>query len=329
MSVVASASQFIEIFTRFFASKPADFLTSGPTFSEFDGPNPTECIAYLKFFQATYDPLIASGEISLLTKGGLNGLIGQIQGVNNTYTQLTSSRDQSSYQNFANALDQFAYHTRMFGVPMLAAGGAQLEAQRLAFASELQTLTKNNAEVEALKIDVRTLITPAVAGSLSEAFRQRRDSIYKGRVVWLVACLALGAFATYATFDFVHIVSSAIAVNRPTGTPESSYVVWAVIAIRVAVLLPLFAAFGFAFTQYRKERDFEEEYAHKAAVANSLPNYGDLAREQSIRDQIVTAATTVIFTSPTEQARKAESTGAMLTSMKDVVETMGKALGRK
>ena len=123
--------------------------------------------------------------------------------------------------------------------------------------------------------------------------------------------------------------AAARAVNRPVGAPDNSLAVWAIIAIRVAVLFPLFAAFGFAFTQYRKERDFEEEYAHKAAVANSLENYGDLAREQSIRDQIVTAATTVIFTSPTEQARKAENTGAMLASMKEVVETMGKVLGRK
>ena len=63
-------------------------------------------------------------------------------------------------------------------------------------------INKNNGEVEALKKDVRTLITPAIAGSLSEAFSQRRDNIFKGRVIWLIVCVALGALATYATFDF-------------------------------------------------------------------------------------------------------------------------------
>jgi hypothetical protein len=179
MSVSASASQFKDIFNHFFASKPEDFFSSGPVFNDFDGPNTEETLGYLKFLQSTYEPLILSGELFLLSKTGLGTLISQIQNVNNCYTNLTSSRDQSSYQNFASAIDGLVYHTRMFGVPLLATGGAQLEAQRLAFSTELKALISNNIEVEALKKDVRTLITPAIAGSLSEAFSQRRDNIYK------------------------------------------------------------------------------------------------------------------------------------------------------
>ena len=268
MSIAASASQFIDIFTRFVGTKPEDFLTSGPTFSEFDGPNVTETIAALHFLRANYEPLIASGEIHLVTRTALGTLVGQVQNTNNTYTNLLSSRDQGSFQNFAMALDGFAHHTRMFGVPYLATGGAQLEAQRQAISNEIGTLTKNNAEVEALKADVRTLITPAIAGSLSEAFRQRRDSLYKGRLIWMVACLALGTFATFSTFDFVHTVSAAIAPQKTAAAPDSSINIWIVIAIRTVALLPLFAAFGFSFSQYKKERDFEEEYAH-----NDLPPF--------------------------------------------------------
>lgn len=328
MSTAANASQFIEIFSRFFGSKPEDFFQSGVTFNEWDGPNVTETLSMLQFLRTTFEPLISSGELNVLTKTAFNGLMGQIQSVNNTYTQLTQSRDQSSFQNFANAVDQLAYHTRMSGIPLLAAGGAQLEAQRLAFAQELQTLTKNNTEVEELKKAVRTLITPAIAGSLSEAFQQRRDAVYKGRLVWLVACVLLGLVASYATFDFVHAVSAA-AAPRPAASPEQPLSLWIVIAIRTVVLVPLFAGFGFAFAQYKKERDFEEEYAHKAAVANSLPNYGELARDHAIRDQIVTAATAVIFSSPSEQARKMETSNAMLGSFKEVVDAMSKALAKK
>ncbi|SRR6266581_4140074 len=329
MSLAATASQFIEILNRFFGSKPEDFLKSGPVFSEFDGPSMQEVIATLGFLRSSYEPLIASGEIALLTKTAFNSLIGQAQSAHNLYTQLTTSRDQSSYQNFAMALDGFAYHTRMFGVPYLAAGGAQLEAQRQALATEVQLLTKNNAEVEALKKDVRTLITPAVAGSLSEAFRQRRDTLYKGRLLWLAICGALGYFAAYATFDFVHTVSAAVNTAKQPGASAGETSLWLVVAIRTIVLLPLFAGFGFAFAQYRKERDFEEEYAHKAAVANSLPNYGDIARETAVRDKIVTAATDVIFSSPSEQARKAETSSALLASMRELMDAVGKGIGRK
>jgi hypothetical protein len=329
MSVAASASQFIENFTRFFASKPTDFFKSGVTFNDFDGPNVLETIDYLQFLHVTYEPLITSGELHLLTKTTLNSLIGQLQVVNNSYTQLSNSRDQTSFQNFANSVDSWVYQTRMFGVPVLAAGGAQLESQRLAFATELQTLTKNNQEVAELKKAVRTLITPAIAGSLSEAFQARRDVVYRGRLVWLAGCVLLGAVSTYATFDFVHTVTAAATNIGAKPSNEYPIPLWTVIAVRTVVLLPLFAGFGFAFAQYRKERDFEEEYAHKSAVANSLPNYGDLARDHATRDQIVTAATSVIFSSPSEQARKMETSDAMLGGFKEVIEAMGKALSKK
>jgi hypothetical protein len=104
---------------------------------------------------------------------------------------------------------------------------------------------------------------------------------------------------------------------------------WAVILLRTIVLLPVYAAFGFTFSQYRKEREYEEEYAHKAAVAHSLPNYGDLAREANVRDAIVTAATNVIFVSPGEQARKAERSSLMLGEFKEVVEALTKAVGKR
>src|SRR5437660_2032464 len=185
MPIAAIANRFQDTLNRFLGSKPEDFLKSGPVFSDFDGPNSQETIELIAFLRSVYEPLIASGELRLLTRTAFGTLVGQVQATHNSYTQLTTSRDQSSFQNFAMAVDGFAYHTRMFGVPYLAAGGAQLEAQRQGLATELQLLTKNNAEVEALKNDVRTLITPAVAGSLSEAFRQRRDSLFKGRQLWL------------------------------------------------------------------------------------------------------------------------------------------------
>lgn len=327
MSIAASVTQFTDTYTRFFNSEPAEFLNSGITFSDYDGPTPSEIIVFLSFIKTTYDPLITSGEISLLTKSAFNNLIGQIQAVNNQYTQLTNSRDQSSYQNFANSIDQFVYHTRMFGIPFLAVGGAQIESQRQAINTELDTLTKNNIEVENLKKDVRTLITPAIAGSLSEAFRLRRNSIYKNRIFWLIVCVLLGVFATTETFKFVNVLTSSLPEFKSPQANQTS--IWLIIAIRTIVLIPIFAAFGFSFAQYRKERDFEEEYAHKAAVANSLPNYGDLAREAGVRDQIVTAATTVIFSSPSEQARNAETSNALAGSMKEVVDAMSKALSSK
>jgi hypothetical protein len=59
-----------------------------------------------------------------------------------------------------------------------------------------------------------------------------------------------------------------------------------------------------SFAQYRKERILEEEYAHKAAVATSLPNYGDLAVDNQVKDQILSEASKVIFTSPSNEKKE-------------------------
>jgi hypothetical protein len=194
--------------------------------------------------------------------------------------------------------------------------------------AELETAKANNSAVDKLKGEVATLITPAVAGSLSQQFMKRRDTLVIGRFVWLAACVCLGVFATYATYDLVRTLTATLQLQKgPVQLTDGTF--WAVLFLRTLILIPIFAAFGFAFTQYRKEREFEEEYAHKAAVAHSLPNYGDLAREPAVRDQIVTAASTVIFTSPTEQARKVESGSVMLGSMKEIVDALTKAVGKR
>jgi hypothetical protein len=328
MTTQARASQFADLLRNFFSLKPDDFFKSGPVYNDYDGPNVQEAQETFEFLRGLYVPLLESGHLNKLPWAAIQGLQNQAQNVLNMYNQLLSSRDQGSFQNFSTNLDSFAYQTRMFGVPYMAAGGDVLDATRASMSRELEVLITNNREVDALKKDVRTLITPAVAGSLSKSFTERRDSLMIGRIVWLVVTIVLGGFVIYATHEFANTISGAIlraqAVN---GSGDQS--LWPVIAIRSIVLLPLLAAFGFAFSQYRKERDFEEEYAHKAAVAVSQPNYGDLAREPSVRDQIVTGATSVIFSSPTLRAKETEKSDAVIGGVREIVESLGKAFGRK
>ena len=328
MSIQSRTTQFTELLQRFFALAPESLLESSPPYSDFDGPAVAELVATVRFLRSTYETLIPTGELNHLGFHAVSQLQSHLQSAFNTYDQLVKTRDQGSYQNCALMIDQFAHHTRMFGLPLLAAGGAQLETVRGLLQIELETAKLNNAAVEKLKQEVTTLITPAVAGSLSQQFMKRRDTLVIGRFVWLTACVCLGAYATYATGELVTSVTASLQPAK--GLPsqaDSSF--WSMVFLRTAILIPIFAAFGFSFSQYRKEREFEEEYAHKAAVAHSLPNYGDLAREPAVRDQIVTAATAVIFSSPTEQARKVESSSAMLGGMKEVVEALTKAVGKR
>lgn len=328
MSTASRVNQFIELLQRFFSLEPEKFLESSPPYSDFDGSSVTELLAMVRFVKTTYEGLITSSELGLLGHPSIVQLHNILQGVYNNYDGMLKTRDQGTFQNFSIQLDSFVLHTRMYGVPFLAAGGAQLEAVKSLLQIELDAAKANNAEVLKLQQEVRTLITPAVAGSLSQQFMKRRDTLVIGRFLWLLACVGLGIYATYATFDLVTNITAILQPTK-TGVQVSNISFWSIVFLRTLILLPVFAAFGFTFAQYRKERELEEEYAHKAAVAHSLPNYGDLVREPSVRDKIVTAASSVIFTSPTEQSRKMESSNVMLDGMKEVVDVLTKAVGKR
>lgn len=325
MSKVTRASQLESLLNTFFGLKPDDFFKSAPSYTDYDGPSITESASNYQFIYTTLKPFLDSGQLQELTWHALNNFQQIVQGLHASYTQLLNSRDQGSYQNFATNLDNFANNLRMFGIPYLALGGSELETTRAALNKELEILTINNKDVEDLKQNVKTLITPAIAGSLSKSFTQRRNSIMVSRFIWLIIAISIGVYVIFQTNSFVEHISEALKqVNNSTKED-----LWPTIAIRSIILLPLFAAFGFAFSQYRKERDFEEEYAHKAAVAASLPNYGDLAREQSVKDQIVTGATTVIFTSPTQDSKSAQNSDAVLSGVRELIESIGKAFTKK
>jgi len=214
----------------------------------------------------------------------------------------------------------------MYGIAALALGGAQQETTSRQLAGDMERLGKLTGEVEHLRDEVKTLIAPAVAGSLSQAFTARKTTLFRGRIMWLVIVLVVAIVSIFATATFVSEVSKAILEAGKLQTPTP---IWLSVLIRSVLLLPLYAAFGFAFSQYRKERDFEEEYAHKAAIAISLPNYGDLTREPAVRDQIVTGATTVIFASPSRGAASDKRADQVLGGVKEVVEALGSLFPKK
>lgn len=321
MSKKSRIHQFVSLYEKFTNASPLGFFDGSPAYSDFDGLTVEEALAELRFILSTVDALRSANALSELPWHVLQNLQNQLQSVHNTFQQLLQARDQNAWQGFAQAVDVMALHVRQYGLPGLALGEAKLERTLADLLAERERLLAARTEVERLSNEVRTLITPAVAGSLSQAFTARRDSLFKGRLVWFFVSLAVGIVAVATTFSVVDKISAAMASSAASGASGAT-VAWGAAIVRAAVLLPLFAVFGFAFSQYRRERELEEEYAHKAAVATSLPNYGDLAREPAVRDQIVSGATTVIFTSPLGTSReRAADSGA--------VESATKLLDRK
>jgi hypothetical protein len=58
----------------------------------------------------------------------------------------------------------------------------------------------------------------------------------------------------------------------------------------------------------------------------TLPNYGDLLPAGSVREQIVSAAANVIFSSPISQKVESETSGDAVAGTKEIVEAVSKLL---
>jgi hypothetical protein len=321
MSIANKINAFIETYRSFKALNPHLVFEPLPIHSDFDGPSPEESKEILSSVISVLDSLEKDEVLRMLPWYSYNTIHNVMQNTYNVFFAYQQLRDQGSYQNFASHLDSLLYQLRVLGFFDLAFGEGWIEKTRSTLDKELEKLLTSNREVDVLKSEVKTLIAPAVAGSLSEAFSLRKKTLQRGRIIWAVGAVAGGVASIYATFDFVSTVSDAFL--------SASAAAWPAALIRSIILVPVYAIFGLAFSQYKKERDFEEEYAHKAAIAASLPNYGDLAREPAVRDQIVTSATNVIFTSPTARTKAAKTSETSLDNVNQLIDSISKLTSGK
>lgn len=296
-------------------------------FNDFNGLAPQECEKEIRFIQEVFRGIDENNAWEDISWTALQSLVSQLQNVANSYAQFDSVRDQGSYQNFAASLDGFAYHIRMFGIVSLSLGGINIERISSALSEEMNKAIEARIEIDQLRKDVKALIEPAVAGSLSQSFTARKKVLFWTRFFWGVMWMVIGGFCIYQTIQVSNYIAGLFSDLKTQGVQVDIF--WSSVFVRSIILLPIYVAFGFSFSQYKKEREFEEEYAHKAAVATSLPNYGDLTREPAIRDQIVTGATNVIFSSPIAKNSESDKQDKVLGSIKEIFDSLAKLLPKK
>lgn len=352
MSKKAKSTQLKAIFDQFKAFDFEGFFKAPGTYTEWEGLDLDEFQLAVGYIIQTYDDAFEADVFSKLPFASINALVSSLTNAVNHVPQLFAQKQQGQFQNAAAQIDNVVHQLMIYDVNYYLIVGSDIEEIKNVYESEAQKLTVNNAEVEGLKNSVKSLIEPAVSGSLSKSFSDRKSSLFYGRLAWGIATLVFAAIAVYATYTVsdaviksMHItnntnlqvpVSDSPAASKTEKTPNAvaadpaptGEASLSLILLRSIVLVPIYIGFGFAFSQYRKERDLEEEYAHKAAVATTLPNYGDLAKDDGVKDQIVSGASNVIFASPIHRVKQQEKGTDALDSVKGLFETAGKVFKR-
>lgn len=265
-------------------------------------------------FTSAYDDLIESLEIiyqnnvlDSLPFNLINGMNGQLNNVLQHCNQFLSNKNQQHFQNAFQQVESLRTNIHTWGLKYLTILGQEVEEKIRIVNSEINNILSKKSEIDSLKSNVESLIEPAVAGSLSKSFSERQNELHENLNKWFWVSAITAVLSIVATLlivgSIVGVFESEIVAEAIKKSGNSSEgVIWSTVALRLGILLPIYSVFGFSFMQYRKERDLEEEYAHKSAVATSLPNYGDLAIDDKVKDQILSEASKVIFNAPTKRS---------------------------
>jgi len=260
----------------------------------------------------------------------VSGFTNQLNGTLQHCSQFQNNKNQQHFYNAFQHVENLRTNIQTWGLSSLSILGGGVQNKINQINEELTSIINKKAEIEQLKTNVESLIKPGVAGSLSKSFSDRKQALEKKENKWFWASLITAVVAVAATVIIVlSIVGFFEGASQTTEQAEAgkNVILWSTLALRLGILLPIYSVFGLAFTQYTKERNLEEEYAHRSAVATSLPNYGDLAVDEKVKDQILSEASKVIFNSPTKHSSKQSENSSVIPGMQqlnDLVKNLQK-----
>lgn len=161
-----------------------------------------------------------------------------------------------------------------------------------------QKYTELHDKIGGLESEVKKQLAVATGGTLAHSFEQRKKQLIFSSYFWLFV-LVISLLGL--TLWIPSIVNQIVNGNFPN--PVSYF-------LKVSVTFPLIGASIFAARAYTKERELEEEYAFKAAVALSLAAYQKLLKDELPEGsnekvvEFITNSVTNIYTPPTQKSFK-------------------------
>jgi hypothetical protein len=167
--------------------------------------------------------------------------------------------------------------------------------------------------VESNKEEIIRLTGMAADGALGSKFDQRQDKLDKGLTIWKWAIPIMSILAgAWVVIVFKYLV--------PDFKDE-----WVNILVSIIKTSPGFILLGFVFSQYKKERNLQEEYAFKSAVAMTLTAYSEMLsnsdKENNVsRQQMLLKSIELVYNQP--QIHQVKNDKLFSFTTKDLKETV-------
>ncbi|OCK41811.1 hypothetical protein BA195_13795 [Tenacibaculum soleae] len=192
------------------------------------------------------------------------------------------------------------------------------------FEEKLKFIEDKKAFFEERNNYLDELIGREVGASLFETFKQRKGELENpvNKWLWIVIAMAILTFGAILiiftnAFGYLGEVPTEISTVRLITNSIKS--------------LPFFLLLFYAIAQYNKERNFQEEYAFKSAVALTIKAYSDLITEETLKDQLIVNSVSRIFKSPStnKKSNKMKNDTTMMNTAKDLLDTAIEVMKKK
>jgi hypothetical protein len=193
---------------------------------------------------------------------------------------------------------------------------ANFEKQRETIDRNLNDIDTNKTELDKTKKDIDKLLGEAVGVSLFETFNKRKEALNKPVSRWFWAVVVTLILVLFYILVLLHLFV------------EDEGLWWEKLSINILRSIPAFIISYFTIHQYNKERNYQEEYAFKSAVALTIEAYSRILTDVNNKDKLIMEAVANIYQNPiskpkTEDIKMQTITDAIKT-IKDVVEAFTK-----
>lgn len=167
------------------------------------------------------------------------------------------------------------------------------------------------------------LIGREVGASLFETFKQRKSELESPVGKWLLIVIGMSVL-TFLAILTIFTNGFGLFGSIPVDfTPT-------ILITNSIKTLPFFFLLFYSISQYNKERNFQEEYAFKSAVALTIKAYADIIQKDELKDELIINSVNGIYKSPTiYRSRRTKDDNSMLDTAKDLLTTALDVLKKK
>jgi len=153
------------------------------------------------------------------------------------------------------------------------------------------------------------LIGREVGVSLFETFKQRKGEIGSSIGFWKWSV----PVTTIVTIIWIFFLF---------GNGDLSDLSWQIILINSFKALPVIGLLLFSISQYTKERNFQEEYAFKSAVALTINSYADQLQGKENKDKLIMDSVSSIYRTPlaSKTHKDTEEAKTLIKSTKELTD---------